>query len=159
MIYQLTVTTPAATTAASPQTDIFQVTKGLIYQVEVEFPFGPLGLSGCAVFDGPHQCWPSTSGEWFSSNARLIRFDDLYLKEIEPFEFQVKTYNTDEEFSHKVYVRLGLVSAIVFKHRFMPHLGWEEFERIIQSLAPPRYVEPEEEFLEEESTAFPEEET
>jgi hypothetical protein len=132
MIYQMTILTPANTSKVGYKETILKVTKGLIYQVEVEFPFGPLGLTGCAIFDEGHQIYPTNEGEWFSSNARLISFQDLLLKEVEPFRFLIRTYNLDIEYEHRVYVRIGMVSKKIFKARFMPHIAWTEFERILK---------------------------
>jgi len=106
------------------------VTSGLVFKVEFYFPAGSAGLMGVAVFDGLYQVWPSTVGEFFIGEDQLIAFDDMYLKEAAPFEFQCYTYNVDDTNNHFVSVRIGLVSADVFLARFMPSRQRIDFDQI-----------------------------
>jgi len=151
MIYTLSITTPASTPKSSPQKTTLRVTKGLVYQFELEFPPGPVGLLGVAVFDGNYQVWPSSRGEWFASDAYTISFPDLYLKEAEPFQFDIYTYNEDDTYAHWCQVRLGMVSKEEYIARFMPTVGFDYFANLLRELE----RQQEERFAAVRETPFP----
>lgn len=125
MIYAANITTPKNTAQTSLKRTRIRISKGLVYKVEFYFPTGSAGLMGIAVFDGLYQIWPSNVGEFFIGEDQVIAFDDMYLKESAPFEFQCCTYNTDETYEHFVEVRIGLVTSEVFLARFLPTKGHE----------------------------------
>ncbi|MFZ2149259.1 MAG: hypothetical protein WAV28_18770 [Sedimentisphaerales bacterium] len=134
MIYVANITTPKETAKNSLQLTRIKVTKGLVYKVEFYFPSGSAGLMGAAVFDGLFQVWPSSVGEFFIGEEMNISFDDLYLKESAPFEFQCYTYNIDDTHAHSVGVRIGLVSSDVFLARFLPTKGYEYLAELVEKL-------------------------
>lgn len=125
MIYSANIKTVKNTPVTSLKRTVLNVTRGLVYKVEFYFPSGSAGLMGAAVFDGLFQCWPSTVGQFFNSDNETISFDDMYLKESAPFQFDVLTYNDDDTYDHVVDVRVGLVSKEVFLARFMPTKGYD----------------------------------
>jgi len=102
--------------------------------VEICLPPGPCGLLHIAIFDGGYQVWPYEYGESFSGDAETITFDDVYLKETEPYEFVVLTWNEDDTYQHWCQVRLGLVSKEIFMGRFLPSIGFSELETIMTNL-------------------------
>ncbi len=126
------------TTKNTAQTDLkkteIHVTSGLVYKVQFTFPPGSAGLMGVAVFDGLFQVWPSSVGEFMIGEDLVVSFEDMYLKETAPFEFQCYTYNTDDTYDHAVSVRIGLVSQEVFKARFMPTRGTEHLTKLIERM-------------------------
>lgn len=134
MIYVVDITTPANTAKTSLQKTTLHVTSGLVYKVEFYFPSGSQGLMGVAVFDGLYQVWPSNIGEFFIGSEVNISFDDLYLKQSAPFEFQCYTYNTDEIYDHLVVVRIGLVSNDVYMARFLPTKTFEYFTELLEKM-------------------------
>lgn len=89
---------------------------------------------GVAVFDGLFQVWPSNVGEFFVGEDQLISFDDMYLKESAPFEFQCYTYNTDDTYAHFVSVRIGLVMKEVFQARYLPTKSGEVFLQVLAQM-------------------------
>lgn len=125
MIYTANITTPKDRARTNLKKTVLHVTKGLVYKVEFYFPAGSAGLMGIAVFDGLYQVWPSNVGEFFIGEDQLIAFDDMYLKESAPYEFQCYSYNNDDTYEHFVAVRIGLVSSEVFLARFLPTKGHE----------------------------------
>lgn len=135
MIYTANITTPKDTAVGALKQTVLKVTKGLVYKVEFYFPSGSAGLLGVAVFDGLFQVWPSTIGEFFVSDNETIRFDDLYLKEAAPYQFDIYTYNTDDTYKHRVGVRIGLVSNEVFLARFLPYKSYDYFVRLLEQLS------------------------
>jgi hypothetical protein len=134
MIYAADIITPANTPLESPLCTRLKVTKGLIYRVEIDFPPGPCGFLYVAIFDGSYRCWPSTPGTWLHSDSLVIAFDDTYLKETQPYEFQIYTYSIDDTYEHWCQVRLGMVSKEIFMARFLPSLTYQEMLKAIEGL-------------------------
>ncbi len=134
MIYSKHITTVKNTAKTAAKRTVLNVTKGLVYKVEVYFPSGSAGLAGVAIFDGLYQCWPSTTGEFFIGESQMISFDDLYLKEAAPYTFQIFTFNEDDTHSHAIGVRIGLVSKDAFLARFMPTKGAEFMADLVRKL-------------------------
>ncbi len=134
MIYTANITTDAKTWKTDLKTTRITVTKGLVYKVEFFFPSGSHGMMGVAVFDGLYQVWPSSVGEFFIGEDMVIPFDDMYLMESAPYEFQVYTYNEDDTHKHMVAVRIGLVSSEVFMARFLPTKSDEYMFELITSM-------------------------
>lgn len=134
MIYSAHITTPKNTAATAPKRSRLYVTNGLVYRVEFYFPYGSAGLMGVGIYDGLFSVWPSTVGEWLLADGVLISFDDLYLKEAAPFQFDILTYNTDDTYDHIVDVRLGMVSKRVYQARYMPTISWEYFVDMLATL-------------------------
>lgn len=135
MIYQKTITTPANTAKSVELRTVFPVVNGLVYQFELQFPPGPLGLTFVRVKDGGHQVWPTEDGEYFRGDNLIVSFEDLYLKLHPPFKFDVLTYNLDDTYDHDVILRLGVVSKDVYLARFLPHLGYREFVNMLNDLS------------------------
>ncbi len=134
MVYAYDIITPASTTEAAPKRSSLKVTKGLVYQVEVEFPPGPLGLCHVQIFDGGHQLWPSNPGESFHGDNGMIVFPDSYLKLAEPYEFQAITWNRDDTYQHQIHIRIGQVSEEIYMARFMPTISYEKMLEILQTV-------------------------
>jgi len=134
MIYALDVTTPANTPSSSPKRTRMQVTKGLVYQVEIEFPPGPLGYCHVAILDGAYQVWPSNPDADFHGDNGMIVFPDTYLKYAEPYEFIVETWNEDDTYQHTIHVRIGMVSEEVFMARFLPTMTYDKMLEALEAV-------------------------
>ena len=136
MIYSKDITTAAspAFTKVAPKVTELNITKGLIYRVDITFPQGSAGLLGVCIFDGGFQVWPSSIGEWFSGDGLGIRFEDIYLKNAAPFKFLIKTYNDDDTYEHLVNVRIGQVSKEIYMARFLPHLSYKFYTDMLKQL-------------------------
>jgi len=131
VIYQITVSTPIDDYFDIPKHTFLKVAKGLVYKVEIDFPPGPAGLLKLQIFDGGHQVWPSSSGEYFATDNYCISFDDTLLKLIAPFQFDIYTLNEDTIHPHAVTVRLGMISSELYMARFLPTFGYKELRRVI----------------------------
>ncbi len=134
MIYMSAVTTPANTQSSSPLLTRLSVTKGLIYKFQFYMPSGALGYHHLQVFDGSLQLWPSTTGESFVGDDLNVFFDDLYSKQVEPYELQIRTWNLDDTYTHTVSVYIGLVSEESFMMRFLPGLTYEKMLEVLDAL-------------------------
>ncbi len=135
MVFSVSITTGNNTLKVNSTKTVLKVAKGLVYRLEVEFPPGCSGLLHCQIFDGNYQVYPSSQQDSFHSDARVIGFDDLYLKTAAPFEFVVKTWNLDEINAHKVQVRIGIASSEAFMSRYMPSISWEKFQVVLAQAA------------------------
>lgn len=133
MVYTIPITTTKNTSKSNPDRAILTVTKGLVYKVEFDFPPGSAGLLGCMVSDGGFQVWPSSLGSWFTGDSIVIGFDDVYLKESAPYQFNIFTYNDDDTYDHAINVRIGLVTNEIFMARFLPSMAYKDFaEALLQ---------------------------
>jgi hypothetical protein len=131
VIYSKYILTPITTYTTLPLKSVLKVTRGLVYKVEIDFPPGPTGLLKVQIYDGGHQEWPATPGEYFITDGYCISFDDTLLKLAAPFQFDVYTWNLDETYAHGVTVRIGMVSSELYMARFLPSFGYKELRRII----------------------------
>lgn len=138
MIYTANITTDKDTAKTELKTSRIKVTKGLVYKMEIYFPSGSAGLMGVAVFDGLYQVWPSSVGEFFVGEDQEIDFDDLYMMDSAPYEFQVYTYNEDDTHNHFLAVRIGLVSQDLFMARFLPQRSQAYLVKMLSKMADER---------------------
>jgi len=132
VIYAYDITTEIGVTQNNPLRTPLKVTKGLIYQVEIEFPPGPLGLCHVVINDGGHQVWPSNPGNSFHGDNGMIVFPDSYLKLVEPYEFTALTWNEDDSYEHTIQLRLGMVSSEIFMGRFLPSISYEAMLEVLR---------------------------
>jgi hypothetical protein len=120
MIYGGVITTPASTLEASPQRTVIRVVLGLIYHLKVIFPPGPSGLLHVQIFDATYQLFPTTINQSFSGDNSRLEFDDMYMKDEEPFQLTVLTWNLDDTYSHDVIVLISLASKEEYKANYLP---------------------------------------
>lgn len=134
MVYNQIITSTKDKSEAEATNDIIHVTWGLVYFIEVYFPPGSGGLLHMRLLDGSYCMFPATPGQSFIGNNTIFRYDDLYLKEAEPFQFVVQHWNEDDTYDHKFMVNIGMVSQEVYRARFMPTVANEHFKRMIAEL-------------------------
>lgn len=132
MIYQKTISTIITDYATTPKRTILEVCKGLVYKVEIDFPTGPASLLKVQIYDGSHQVWPSTPGEFFHSDGFCISFDDTLLKLAAPFQYNIYTWNECESWPHSVTVRIGMVSNEIYIARFLPSVAYEQMMKVLR---------------------------
>lgn len=113
---------------------MLHITRGLVFKIEFYFPCGSAGLMGVAVFEGSYCIWPSNIGHFITGDDLLISFDDLYLKEQPPYQFEIYIYNLDDTYNHALDVRIGLVSKEAYQARFLPNKSWEYFAAMLSEL-------------------------
>ena len=134
MIYGLDIDTPANTQKTDPKITDLHLTNGLVYRLALRFPPGSAGLMGVKIFSGAFQVWPSSRETWFRGDDDIIAFDDTYLVTVEPFLFQIITYNEDDTYDHEVLLRVGLVSEDIFMARFLPSYAYEDYKKMLIEL-------------------------
>lgn len=131
MVFIKTVTTSANTLETSPLESWIGISRGLIYRMQVMFPIGSAGLCGVKVFEGGHQVFPVTDDEWLVGANETIDFGDLYLVTVINTKFRILTYNTDDLYDHKQYIRIGIVSKPEFIAHFLPTVGYDQLQELI----------------------------
>lgn len=141
MVFTKTVTTTANTAKTSPLESWMGISRGLIYRMQVMFPFGSTGLMGVKIFEGGHQIYPVSFDEWLLGHGETIDFEDLYLVTVLNTKLRILTYNTDDLYPHSLYIRMGIVSLPQFIAHFLPTVGYEELEKLIESITEEKSAE------------------
>lgn len=154
MIYSLNITTDANTAYGTKPPTRLHVAKGLVYKIDICFPPGSHGLLHCFVKDGGFQVWPSNPGQTFIGDDMTISFDDVYIKNSEPFLFDVYTYNLDSTYDHSLSIHIGLVSADIFIARFLPTVAYDIIHKRLSELEEEQRREQERTFKEGMSQPF-----
>jgi len=131
VIYTASITTDKGTAEGAKADVILQITSGLIWMVEVDFPPGCCALLHVQIFDGLYQVLPASAGESLQGDAVSMHFDDLYFKQAAPFELRIRTWNEDETWDHTIQVRVGLASSRAEMSRYIPAMSFEDFEKML----------------------------
>jgi len=134
MIYTVTINTLVANTIDNAVNTTLRVTKGFVYRLELDIHQGAAGLLHVQIFDGSFQLYPSSPKETFYGDGLQLRFDESYLKLVEPFEFTIKTWNVDATYDHKCQVRIGMVSKEIFMARFLPSVSYKYYKQMIEEI-------------------------
>ena len=119
MNYCARITTPASTLETDPLISVIAVDAGVVYKLEIDFPYGSCRFLHVQIFDGPTQVWPKTIGESYIGHGTLISFEEEYYKTNAPLEFTIKTWNEDDFYSHKLQARIFLLSEEQYTNRFL----------------------------------------
>lgn len=135
MVYTSTITSTKAKAESTKTRTVIKITKGLVYQWELYFPPGSSGLLHIRILDGSYCLLPSTPSESFVGDNVKFTYEDLYLKETEPFEFNIDHWNEDTAYDHTFYFHIGMVSKDVYKARYMPTVQYDIFTKWITELA------------------------
>jgi len=109
MIYRLEETISSNTPQTAPEVFKLAVTKGVITNVWVFFPWGCANLVGVQIWYEGFQLWPISKGEWLRGNDILFHFEDPYKVETEPTFLRIKAYNEDDTYDHTPWVMLEVV--------------------------------------------------
>lgn len=109
MIYRFAISTPANTNKANRIKTSLPLARGIIHQIEVQFPPGPQALLHLKLNRGLHQIWPTNSETAFSSDNTLISFREHFEIIDRPFRLEAYTWNDDTAYAHLVIVRIGIL--------------------------------------------------
>ena len=133
MQYAKAITVPANTLASAPQRDIIPINKGLINRVFIYFPPGSAGLLHIKVLDSTFQLYPSSLGETLWGDNIPFDFDDTYLKESEPYELIIESYNEDDYYAHKALIIIYQLSKAEYIARYLPTVASELISKITEA--------------------------
>lgn len=120
MIYNSRITTAKDIAAAAPDRTVLKLTSGLVFYIGIYFPPGPSGLVGVKLNEKDVQLYPRNRGDWFTGDNILMEFDETYYIGVEPYEWDIYTYNTDDTYEHTIAVSVGLVSKPEYMERYVP---------------------------------------
>ena len=134
MRFQATITTPANTSKTNPLTTILPITLGLIHKVGVYIPPGHSGLTGAALCDGLFQFHPMTNTEYLRGDNLNESDDIMYLKENEPSQIFVLTYNLDDTYPHSHIISVHVEDKDVFIARYMPTVQYDYMKKVIEGM-------------------------
>lgn len=110
MIYRYGISTPASTLEANKQKTILKLERGVIHQIDIDFPPGPVGLCHVHINNALHQVWPTNQGEDFAGDDVHISFREHLEIVHPPFELEVYTWNLDDTNEHTIVIRLGILA-------------------------------------------------
>jgi len=113
-LYDYLVTTPANTTKASPTRTDLPLRRGMIDQVQIAFPPGPMGLLHVVIERGGSPLWPANVGAGFASDNFTIVFNPLYELVAAPLALTAVSWNEDDSYSHQVAIRVNVVPAHLY---------------------------------------------
>lgn len=74
-IEPFSVTIPAATTIAAPQTTTFVFNDGIVRHLDITVPPGPSGLVGFVIVYGTQTVIPYKGSNWIIADNRIISWD------------------------------------------------------------------------------------
>lgn len=111
MIYRFGISTPANTAESDKKKTVLQVTRGIVHQIDIQFPSGPSGLLHLAINDALHQLWPYNTDGSFAANNVNIRFKEFITLLEEPYQLEAYTWNLDTDYEHSVIIRLGILPS------------------------------------------------
>jgi len=101
---------PSGVTKGKPLRKEVTLPRGIIEELDVIFPPGPVGLVGVRVFRGLHQIVPARYEDWLVGED--ITFTHRTPVELlsEPYVLTLEGYNEDEVYDHTVIFRFTVRS-------------------------------------------------
>lgn len=111
MDYWFAVVTPANTAEADAITTKLKLTSGIITKVWILHPEGCHGLAYASIWRGGHQLYPNNPDEAYHGNDVPMIWEDNHILEA-PALLKLKTWNVDETYEHKVYLRITVLRPI-----------------------------------------------
>jgi len=103
------ITIPANTSRINQTSNDLKVSTGVIHRISIVFPAGCAGLAKVALFDGGHPIAPSTNGQYFSGDDRVVDFPEFYEITTGTRTITIKTYNLDDTHNHTIIVEIYIL--------------------------------------------------
>jgi len=126
--YQTTLTVPANTPAKSPVEKVWELTKGIIHRLEIQFLPGCMGMVQVQILHGRMQIWPTGLGEAFSGEDNTIAFDDFYPLLSAPYALTLRGWSPGTSYDHTIRFRVGILPEDVAA----PHLPMKRIQEILE---------------------------
>lgn len=120
MIYSFSKTVPMNTPKRSKIRTNLALKKGVIHQIDIQFPVGCAELVHMQIFDNLSQLWPSNEGDSFASDGHVISFKDSYPLDSIPLSLIMYTWNTSEDYDHTLTLRLGVLPKSALLEYVLP---------------------------------------
>jgi len=120
MIYSYPIVAEKNTTISTKKRTDITLKKGVIHQVEIQFPIGCAELAHIQIYDNLSQLWPSNEGQSFASDGHVISIKESYIFDSAPFSLIIYTWNESEDYDHKITLRLGLLPKSALLEYILP---------------------------------------
>lgn len=119
MLFEVSVTIPANTTATAPTTAMLHIAHGIITKIMVRPRPGHAALAHCVILHHEHQIAPSTQGMDFAGDTFPIDWEEFYESYQPPYELKIMGWNEDDTYPHTfdifvaILPRKGIIATAV----------------------------------------------
>jgi hypothetical protein len=113
MLFSREILVPPATPRDAPLRELVDITNGVIRRVWIRWRRGVGWLGGCQLWQGGVQRWPLTLGEFFPSFHEPIEFETWHPVLTEPYTLEIRAFNLDDTYSHRLWVAVLMERAEV----------------------------------------------
>lgn len=110
MIYEFPITTTTAATEESPKKTTIVLARGIIHQLDIISDEAAKWTLYVAIAHGLHQIYPTNTPNFFNLRGESFSFKENYELYTKPLSLSVFTYLYDADYSHKIIVRIGLLT-------------------------------------------------
>lgn len=109
MFTEFAVTIPAGTTLASPYEEELKLARGVICDMEVEFPAGCLYTVYFVLDRYGHKTWPEEGSVAMCSEDHVIKIREHYILDEAPFAVKARGWSPDAQHDHTIHVRITIL--------------------------------------------------
>lgn len=99
---------PANTPASAKATKVLELRDGIIRNWYIGFPHGCFNRVKAQVFQFEHQILPQSEGEYLYWSGFIFVIPDEYVLEDEPYEVELRAFNTDTTNPHTIFLGVDL---------------------------------------------------
>lgn len=104
MFYSIDETIPPNTLADDPVRIDFPVSHGVLRFIDIRWRWGSADLCGSRLLYHEDMVCPLSRVEWIPSFQTPVQFDEFYSIDTPPYHLTLEAYNTDESWSHTIWV-------------------------------------------------------
>ncbi len=122
MIYEQDADTPKNTPKTAMIETVMHVHPGRVRQLGIEFPLGCKKLCHVKIFYWERQLWPTDPDTDFASDGLYLVYPEDTLLSDPPYEFVIKTWNTDDTYPHTPIVRMAILPENLTQAEWMKML-------------------------------------
>lgn len=118
MIYRWKISIPKNTLEGSKLKTTLKMERGVVHQIDIVFPSGPVGLAHIQINRGLHQVWPTNASGSFAADNTMISFKEYYEIISKPLQLEAYTWNLDDTYDHSIIIRIGILERRYLVRRF-----------------------------------------
>ena len=112
MFTNFEVTIPANTTEAEPKLQTLQISRGVVHQLEVNFPAGCRGYVYLALYHHDKLVWPSNLKAAFRGEGYTIPIKEYFKVSEPPYTLVAYGWSPGSTYDHTITVRVGVLKEI-----------------------------------------------
>jgi hypothetical protein len=109
MLYEFAYSVAANTAKADADEYHLQLTTGIVYRVEVQFPNGCAGLTHCQLEHDGASFIPTNPSGSLASDGHAINIDEEYELTEGRTIITAILWNDDDTFYHTIYIRINIL--------------------------------------------------